>query len=167
MDIVQVAGRNGETGHEQENGTQKGKHHMSTVENKALFQRMIHLMVNGDLNTVDQIITPNWVDHTPPLPSPLQGYEGFKQLAMLFRSAFPDMRIEIEDILAEGDKVAARMRLRGRNTGSFQGMPPTGKAVDVTATGIFRVVDGKATDNWVTLDALGLLQQLGVVPAPG
>ena len=139
---------------------------MSTEQNKALVQRMIQLQVNGDLNTVDQVIAPNWVDHNPPMPLP-QGYEGFKQLTMAFRSAFPDMRIEIEDILAEGDNVAARMRLRGTNSGSFQGMPPTGKAVDATGTGIFRVVDGKVTDNWVNFDMLGLLQQLGVVPAPG
>jgi predicted ester cyclase len=59
------------------------------------------------------------------------------------------------------------MRIRMTNSGSFQGMPPTGKAVDVTATGIFRIVDGKVTDNWVNLDFLGLLQQLGIVPAPG
>jgi predicted ester cyclase len=86
---------------------------------------------------------------------------------MIFRSALPDGHIEIEDLLAEGDKVATRFRLRGTNTGSFQGMPPTGKAVDITATGIFRVVDGRVADNWVNFDALGLMQQLGVVPAPG
>jgi steroid delta-isomerase-like uncharacterized protein len=139
---------------------------MSTEENKALFQKLIQLQESGDLNTVDQVIAPNWVDHNPSMP-PLQGYEGFKQLTLAFRSAFPDMRLEIEDILAEGDKVAARLHLRGTNSGSFQGMPPTGKAVDATGTGIFRVVDGKVTDNWVNFDMLGLLQQLGVVPAPG
>jgi steroid delta-isomerase-like uncharacterized protein len=139
---------------------------MSTEENKALIQQLMHLQESGDLNTVDQILAPNWVNHDPSMP-PLQGYEGFKQLTMLFRSAFPGFHTEIEDMLAEGDKVAARFRLRGTNTGSFQGMPATGKAVDVTGTGIFRVVDGKVTDNWVNLDALGLMQQLGVVPAPG
>ena len=139
---------------------------MSTEQNKALVQRMIQLQVDGDLNTVDQVFAPNWVDHNPPMPLP-QGYEGFKQLTMAFRSAFPGMRIEIKDILAEGDKVAARLHFRGTNSGSFQGMPPTGKTVEFTATGIFRVVDGKVTDNWVNLDMLGLLQQLGIVPAPG
>jgi predicted ester cyclase len=67
---------------------------------------MIHLMESGDLNTVDQVIAANWVNHDLSMP-PLQGYEGFKQLTMLFRSAFPDMNVEIEDMLAEGDKVAA------------------------------------------------------------
>jgi predicted ester cyclase len=131
---------------------------MSTEDNKALFQKLLELQVNGDLNTVDQVIAPNWVDHNPPMPLP-QGYEGFKQLS--------DLHGEIEDMLAEGDKVAARWRVRMTNTGSFMGMPPTGKTVEFIATGIFRVVDGRVTDNWVNPDMLGLLQQLGIVPAPG
>jgi predicted ester cyclase len=163
MESVQEAGA---TGHEKANSIQKGTQYMSTEENKAIFEKLIRLQESGDLNTADQIIAPNWVNHDPSMP-PLQGIEGFKQLTMGFRSAFPGFQTEIEDILAEGDKVAARMRIRMTNTGSFQGMPPTGKAVDVTATGIFRIVDGKVTDNWVNLDFLGLLQQLGIVPAPG
>lgn len=139
---------------------------MSTQENKAIFEKLIRLQESGDLNTADQIIAPNWVNHDPSMP-PLQGIEGFKQLTMLFRSAFPDMRVEIEDILAEGDKVSARLHLRGTNSGPFMGMPPTGKAVDVTATGIFRVVNGRVSDNWVNLDALKMMQQLDVIPAPG
>jgi predicted ester cyclase len=139
---------------------------MSTEENKALVQQLFHSMERDDASAANQIIAANWVNHDPSLP-PLQGYEGFKQLVMLFQSAFPGLQLEIEDTLAEGDKVAARFRLRGTNTGSFQGMPPTGRAIDVTGTGIFRVVDGKVTDNWVNLDALGLMQQLGVVPPPG
>ena len=139
---------------------------MSTEENKAIFQQLIQLQEHGDLNTVDQVIAPNWVNHDGSVP-PLQGPEGFKRLTMGFRSAFSDIRLEIEDMVAEGDKVAARWRFHGTNSGSFWGMPPTGKAVNVTATGIFRVVDGKVIDNWVNLDFLGLLQQLGVVPAPG
>jgi steroid delta-isomerase-like uncharacterized protein len=138
---------------------------MSTEQNKALVQRMIQLQVNGDLNTVDQVIAPNWVDHNPSMP-PLQGYEGFKQLTLAFRSAFPDMRLEIEDILAEGDNVAARLHFRGTNSGSFQGMPATDKTVEFTGTGIFRIVDGKVTENWMNMDLLVLLQQLGVSPAP-
>jgi steroid delta-isomerase-like uncharacterized protein len=136
---------------------------MSAEENKVLVQQMLRLMENGDLNTVDQVIARNWDNHD----GSLQGYEGFKQLSMLFRSAFPGFHDEIEDLLAESDKVAARWRFHGTNSGSFQGMPPTGKAIDVTATGIFRVVDGKVTDNWVSFDMLGLLQQLGVIPSMG
>ena len=136
---------------------------MSTEDNKAVLQRLLQWQVNGDLNTVDQVIAPNWENHD----GSTQGYEGFKQLTMAFRSAFPGFQTEIEDMLAEGDKVAARLHFRGTNSGSFQGMPPTGKTVEFIATGIFRVVDGRVTDNWVNMDILGLLQQLGVAPAPG
>jgi predicted ester cyclase len=136
---------------------------MSTEENKAALQRLLQWQVSGDLNTVDQVIAANWVNHD----GSTQGYEGFRQMTMGFRSAFPGFQVEIEDILAEGDKVACRVRFRGTNSGSFMGIPPTGKAVAVTATGIYRVVDGRVTDNWVNFDMLGLLQQLGVVPAPG
>jgi predicted ester cyclase len=139
---------------------------MSTEENKTVVQQLLHVIEQGDVSRLNQIIAPNWVNHDPSLP-PMQGYEGAKQLVMLFHSAFPDMHFEIEDMLAEGDKVACRFRGRGTNTGSFQGMPPTGRAVDITGTGILRVVDGKLTDNWVNFDALGLMQQLGVVPPPG
>lgn len=139
---------------------------MSSDENKAVFQRLIELQEHGDLDTADRVIAPNWVNHDGS-PQPLRGPEGFKQLTLGFRSAFSDVRLEIEDMLAEGDKVAARWRFRGTNSGPFQGRPPTGKAVDVKATGIFRVVDGKVTDNWVNLDVLGLMKQLGVVPTPG
>jgi predicted ester cyclase len=80
---------------------------MSTEENKAVFQKLIELQEHGDLNMVDQVIAPNWVNHDGSV-SPLQGPEGFKRLTMGFRSAFSDIRLEIEDMLAEGDKVAAR-----------------------------------------------------------
>ncbi len=139
---------------------------MSTDENKTVFQKLIELQEHGDLKTGDQVIAPNWANHDES-PQPLRGLEGFKLLTKGFRSAFSDIRLEIEDMLAEGDKVAACWRFRGTNSGGFLGMPPTGKAVDIKATGIFRVVDGKVTDNWVNLDFLGLMHQLGVVPAPG
>ena len=96
---------------------------------------------------------------------PLQGYEGFKQLTMRFRASLPDIHVQIEDMLAEEDKVAARFRLRGTNTGSFQGMPPTGEAFNVNATGIFRVVDGRVTDNWYE-EPISSCQQL-YRPPPG
>jgi predicted ester cyclase len=67
-------------------------------------------------------------------------------------------------MVAEGDRVAVRFSMTGKHTGAMMGITPTGKTIHVTACGIFKVVDGKATDNWVNFDALGLLQQLGVVP---
>jgi predicted ester cyclase len=95
----------------------------------------------------------------------MKGLEGAKQLIGLW-SAFSDKKITIEDILAEGDLVAAHFVVTGTQTGTFMGIAPTGKTIRMIGTGIFHIVDGKSTDNWVTIDALGLLQQLGAVPTP-
>jgi predicted ester cyclase/heme-degrading monooxygenase HmoA len=134
-------------------------------QNKAIVRRMLDSIRSGDVAVVDEIISPNWVNHDPSLP-PFRGREGARQLINLFSSAFSDLHFDIEDMVVEGDKIACRFRFGGINTGSFQGMPPTGKKAEVTATGIFRIVDGKLADNWVNLDALSLLQQLGAVPTP-
>jgi predicted ester cyclase len=95
----------------------------------------------------------------------MKGVEGAKQLISLW-SAFSDKKVTIEYILAEGDLVAAHFTVTGTQTGTFLEIAPTGKTVRMIGTGIFRIVDGKSTDNWVTIDALGLLQQLGAVPTP-
>ena len=139
---------------------------MSSEENKAIVRRMLQAIASNDDAAINELFSPNWVNHDPSLP-PLQGIEGAKQLTALFLGGFPDMHLVEEDMIADGDKVAARFRLIGTNTGPMMGMPPTGKSVDITATGIFRIVDGKATDNWVNLDAMGMMQQLGVIPARG
>jgi predicted ester cyclase len=90
---------------------------------------------------------------------------GAKQLIDLW-SAISNRKVTIEDSVAEGDRVATRFTISGTHTGSFMGIAPTGKTIHVSASGIFRIVDGKATDNWVNFDALGMLQQLGAVPMP-
>jgi steroid delta-isomerase-like uncharacterized protein len=78
--------------------------------------------------------------------------------------AFPDMEYTLEDILAEDDMVACRWRVTGTHEGEFEGIDPTGEEVDIPASGIFRVEDGKITEAWLTYDRLGFMQQLGVVP---
>ena len=82
-------------------------------------------------------------------------------------TAFPDVHFTIEDQVAEADKVVTRWTWRGTHQGPFQGIPPTGKHVMVTGVGINRFANGKVVENWTNMDILGLLQQLGVVPAPG
>ena len=77
------------------------------------------------------------------------------------------MRLKVEDIIAEGDKVVARLTTRGTQRGAFMGIPPTGKQVTVTAIDINCIVGGKSVEHWLNMDTLGLLQQLGVMPAPG
>jgi predicted ester cyclase len=138
---------------------------MATKDNLAVIQHFMEIMENGKLAEVDQIIAPNWVNHDPTLP-PMQGLEGARQLANLYHSAFSNIKTHFEDTLGEGDKVAIRFRFTALNSGPFLNMPATGKTVDILATGIFKVVNGKLTDNWVNLDSLGMMQQLGFVPKP-
>jgi len=138
---------------------------MASTENLAVVRRMLDVIATGNTADLAQVVAPNWTNHDPSLP-PMQGLEGAKQLANLWHAAFPDMKFTVEDSLSEGDKVAIRFRLIGKNTGSFMNMPATGKSVNGTGTGIFRVANGKLTDNWVNFDALGLMQQLGFVPVP-
>ena len=89
-----------------------------------------------------------------------------RQEIIVLQKKIADRKVVVEDSVGEGDRVAMRFAISGTHTGTFMGIPATGKPIHVTASGIFRVVDGKATDNWVNFDALGLLQQIGAVPMP-
>ncbi len=137
---------------------------MSIESNKAVISNMLHAFEAGDAANVGKYFADTWVNHDPSLP-PMQGLEGAQKLIGLW-SAISDLKVTIEDSLAEGDRVSMRFSITGIHTGPFMGLAPTGKNIHVTATGIFRVVDGKTTDNWVNFDALGMLQQIGAVPLP-
>jgi predicted ester cyclase len=137
---------------------------MSTESNKAVISNLLHAFEAGDTANVDKYFAANWVNHDPSLP-PLEGLEGVRQLIGMW-SAISNRKIVIEDSVAEGDRVAMRFLISGTHTAPFMGIAATGKTIHVIGSGIFRVVDGKATDNWVNFDALGLLQQLGAVPMP-
>ena len=140
---------------------------MSTEENKALVRRILdEVWGQGHLHLLDEHLAPNFVDHgiRPPVPP---GPEGYKQFVTLYRNAFPDWHAAVEDQIAEGDKVVTRWHGRGTHQGDFLGIPATGKQVAVTGITINRIADGKGQEGWTELDALGIMQQLGVVPAPG
>src|SRR5205823_14624824 len=95
------------------------------------------------------------------------GIEGSKQFIAMYLTAFPDVHFTVEDIIAEGDKVVTRLTVRGTQQGAFMGIPATGKQTTSTGIDINRIVDGKSVEHWLEMDTLGLLQQLGAVPAPG
>ncbi len=105
--------------------------------------------------------------HASPPGEEIHGREGIEQFYGALRAAFPDLRITIEDQVAEGDRVVTRWTARGTHTGAFQGIPPTGKQGRMTGIDIDRIADGKVVECWVNSDDLGLLQQLGVIPTPG
>ena len=140
---------------------------MSTEDNKALVRRIIEEVWNqGNLAVVDELSDENVVNHNPPGP-PLQGPEAFKQFVLMYRSAFPDTHFTIEDEIAEGEKVVTRWTARGTHKGELMGIPPTGKQVTVTGISIDRFAGGKSIESWTNFDTLGMMQQLGVVPAIG
>lgn len=142
---------------------------MSTEESKAAARRVYGTLNNalrtGDLAALDEVIAANAVDHNP-APGQAPGLEGIKRAFGVFRVAFPDLHFTVEDLIAEGDRVACRITTRGTHTGDFQGIPPTGKRVTQTGIDILRLAGGKIVERWGEFDSLGLLQQLGVVPGP-
>ena len=119
----------------------------------------------------DLIMTQEFVDHPPPPPGMASGLEGFKQFATMLVGAFPDLRITIEDLIEEGDKVVAQVTVRGTHRGLFMGqIAATGKRFEMPGVDIFRIAGGKIFERWNHRDLLGLMQQLGGVPgapAPG
>ena len=140
---------------------------MSTEENKAIARRLVEEVINvGKLEAAAQYFTPDYIDHaaTPGLPP---GVEGFTAFFTAFRAAFPDLHYHIEDVVAEGDRVVQRAMAHGTMKGDFLGMPATGKNATWSEMHIVRVKDGKIVEHWANVDQLGMLQQLGLAPAPG
>jgi predicted ester cyclase len=116
------------------------------------------------LDELDTIFHSDYVDHSP--MGDFRGVPAFKQLLTTWLSAFPDAHFEVSDIIVEGPMAAWRARFTGTNTGSLNGMPPTGKQVDVPAVHMGRLADdGRPIEHWTGNDMVILLQQLGVVPS--
>ena len=140
---------------------------MSTEDNKALMRRFYEEVFNKkNLAAIDDFIDPNQVDHALP-PGMPGGIEGTRQAIGMYLTAFPDMHLTVEDMIAEGDKVVARLTSRGTHQGAYMGIPPTGKPVTVTLIDIIRIAGGKSVEHWLEFNAMGLLQQLGVGPSIG
>lgn len=139
---------------------------MSTEQNKALVRRLFEEGINQNKPSVfDELLAPNFVIYDPPFGIQ-PNREGFRQIFTAFRTAFPDIHVTFEQELADGDYVIHRGYVTATHKGEFQGIPPTGKQIKIKSLDIWRVENGKAVENWVQLDMLGLMQQLGVVPTP-
>jgi len=140
---------------------------MSTEENKAVARRVLKELFNqGDLDLVDEIIAPDFVQHDPAMSEDLRGPEEFKGYISMYRSAFPDIHIEVEDQLAEGDRVATRWTSTGTHEGELMGIASTGNRVTVAGMDISRISGGKIEESWSNYDLMGMMQQLGVIPSP-
>lgn len=132
--------------------------------NKALVRRAIDEVFNGaDYAVVDELVSDDIVVHTS--MGDLHGAEALKGFHRSLRSAFPDIGFQIEDQIAEGDRVVTRWSATATHSGDFQGIPPTGKWARVTGVDIDRIVGDRVVECWSFVDDLGLLQQLGVMPA--
>jgi predicted ester cyclase len=140
---------------------------MSTTEaNKALVRRFYEQIDAGNLDVLDELVAEDYLDHSPP-PFPFPpGREGLKESFRLFWASTPGTHV-IEDQIAEGDKVVTRMTAYGKHTGDLPGIPATGNDMEVTATVIHRIADGKLVEKWSDKDVLRMLQQLGVIPPMG
>ncbi len=135
-------------------------------ENKILARRAFEEVFNaGNLDVVDEIVDPDHVHHDPAMPEDGYGLEHYKQFALMYRSAFPDLHIDIEDQIAEGDKVVSRWVARGTHEGDLMGIAPTGSRVTTAGMTIDRVANGKIAETWDNYDAMGMMQQLGVIPS--
>ena len=139
---------------------------MSTEENKALERRFIEEVLNQQhLTATEELVAEDFVE-LDPFPGQGPGREGLKQVLSMFFAGFPDQQWTIEEMIAEGDKVVTRFTFRGTHQGEFLGIPATGRQVAVKGVVIDRFVNGKMQDSRILMDTLGLMQQLGAIPAP-
>lgn len=143
---------------------------MLVERNKQNLQRLYDELFNaGNMAVAHELIAPEAIDHEEALPG-ISGTvpEQVQQVAALFRSAFPDLRVGVDDMIGEGDKVAARVTMSGTHQGEFLGIPASGRRIDVQVIDILRFgEDGMMVEHWAVTDNLGMLQQLGAMPVPG
>ncbi len=134
------------------------------MDHETTMRKAYELISAGDIDGFGDLLRDDMVEHeeTPGFP---QTKDGVKAFFNAYITAFPDLRMHVEDVIASGDKVVARFRATGTNTGDFMGMPATGKSVDVQGIDIIRFGDdGKAAEHWGVFDAMAMMQQLGAIP---
>ena len=145
----------------------KGEEAVSAEDNKALVHRFVdEVQSRGNFELIDEICSPEYVNHSAPPGIPADR-EGIKIVTAMFRGAFPDSYFTVEDMVAEGDKVATRKTFHGTHEGEFMGIPPSGRTVTMGLIDIVRISEGRVVEHWSMGDNFGMVRQLGVVPQPG
>jgi steroid delta-isomerase-like uncharacterized protein len=135
------------------------------MDHAATMRRIYDLLSDGNVDGFGEVLADDFVDHEE-LPGLAPTKEGVKAFFRMYIAAFPDLRLDAEDVLPSGDRVVARVRVTGTHQGDFMGMPATGKAVDVQLIDIIRFGDdGLAHEHWGVFDSMTMMQQLGAVPA--
>jgi steroid delta-isomerase-like uncharacterized protein len=141
---------------------------MSTEQNKALARQVVEEIFNrGNISLADKLLAPDFVEHEELPPGMPSDREGVKLLTTMLRSAFPDFKATIGDIVAEGDKVVIRQTWSGTQKGDFMDVPATGKRVSFGVIDILRIAEGKVVEHWGLMDSMTMMQQLGAIPVPG
>ncbi|MEJ8810748.1 ester cyclase [Variovorax ureilyticus] len=139
---------------------------MSTIEaNKQLCREYFRAFLTRDTAWMERHISPDFVRHDPGLPFEVRGPEGVAKLHDALMPAFPDMKLPLLDFVGEGEKVLVRLRVQGTHTGAFGDLQPTGRKIDIGVLDLFQFRDGVLVEHWALLDNLGLLKQLGALPA--
>lgn len=138
---------------------------MGTEANKAIVRRFIDEVFNeGKLAAIAEVVDRGYIMHgTEP---EVRGQQGMQEFVTTYRTALPDYHCTIEDQVAEGDKVVTRWTVRGTQRGELDGIPPTGKPVTLAGIVIDRIANGRMAETWQQADVLGMMQQLGLIPAP-
>jgi steroid delta-isomerase-like uncharacterized protein len=140
---------------------------MSTEENKAIARRVNdEVWSEGHLDVIDELFADDFVATIVGAPEQIRGPQGFREFVVMYRTAFPDLRITVDEQFAEGETVVTRWTATGTNEGELMGIPATGKQATTAGININRISDGKLVEGWGLFDQLGLLQQLGAVPVP-
>jgi steroid delta-isomerase-like uncharacterized protein len=135
---------------------------MSAEQNKAILRQAYDAINRNDLDALDELVASDITDHDP-APGQGPGLEGVKGYFSSLHAAFPDVHMDVEDMIAEGDKVVAQVSVSGTHQGEFVGIAPTGNRVTITGIDILRITDGKVVEHWGRFDDLGMMQQLGVM----
>lgn len=139
---------------------------MSAEESKSIVRRVIQeVFVRRSDAAVDQLVSPAFTPHSWPNVQP--GIASLKEAMKRVSAGLADTTMTVEDMIAEGDKVAVRLTARGRHAGEFMGMPPSDRSYEISETHIFRVENGKVIEHWRDADMLGMMQQIGALPVPG
>ena len=138
---------------------------MSLEANKQLCRDYFRAFLGRDTAWMERHIAPDFVRHDPGLPFEVRGPQGVAQLHDALMPAFPDMRLPLEDLVAEDGKVLVRLTIHATHTGPFGDLPATGRRIEVPVLDLFHIRDGVLVEHWALLDNLGMLRQLGALPA--
>ena len=139
---------------------------MQSLPTESVMNRFVEFINTADVDLALEIIAPDAVFHAPSHPEPLRGPAGYMEVLAMMRSGFPDVQWTLEETVSEGDTVAARFTMRGTHDGEFFGIPATGNKISVQAMNFYYLAHGRIVGERAQPDLLGVMQQIGAIPAP-